>query len=187
MYTIDGSSVPTVIKCDSANAVISPRIPNANYRFTLQAADSGSIFGNTHSLITASAPVYEGHALSADNLDAHLLVTPEEDWSFETTGKDAFSDSFQAKDALSLVLHSPNSFYLEDEDVHILYVFRDGSGNVLPDIAGEADANWRDIWLAGSYNYGELDLPTAPESAGSYSLSVYFNGQAVTVLNFTIS
>ena len=188
MYTIDGSSVPTVVRCDSANAVISPRIPNARYDFTLQAADSSSIFGNVHSLITASAAVYEGHALSADRLDAHLLVTPEEeDWRYETVGKNAFSEEFSAGDALSLVLHSPGSFYLEDEDIHILYVFRDGSDNVLPDLTGESDANWRDIWLAGSYNYGELDIPTAPKAAGEYSLSVYFNGQAVTVLDFTIN
>lgn len=188
MYTVDGSSVPTVVRCDSANAVISPRVPNANYGFTIQAADSSSIFSNVHSLITASAGVYEGHALSADRLDAHLLVTPEEeDWHYETVGKDAFSESFNAGDALSLVLHSPGSFYLEDDDIHILYVFRDGSGNVLPDLTGQSDANWRDIWLAGGYNYGELDLPTAPKTAGNYSLSVYFNGQAVTVLNFTIN
>ena len=188
MYTVDGNAVPTVVRCDSANAVITPRIPNANYGFTVQAADSSSIFGNVHSLITASAAVYEGHALSADHLDAHLLVTPdEEDWRYETVGKTAFSEEFSAGDALSLVLHSTRSFYLEDEDIHILYVFRDSSGNVLPDLTGEADANWRDIWFSGSYNYGELDLPNAPQTAGEYSLSVYFNGQAVTVLNFTIN
>lgn len=188
MYTVDGSEVPTVVRCDSANAVLSPRIPNANYTFSIQAADSTSMFGNEYRFITASAAVYEGHALSADNLDAHLLVTPQDaDWTYETTGKASFSDTFQAGDALSLVLHSNGSFYLEDEDIHILYVFRDGSGNVLPDLTGEADANWRDIWLAGSYNYGELDIPTSPNAAGDYSVSVYFNGQAVTVLNFTVN
>lgn len=188
MYTIDSSEIPTVVRCDSTNAVLSPRIPNANYSFSIQAADSTSMFSNEYSLITSSAAVYEGHALSADRLDAHLLVTPEaEDWTYETTGKTAFSDTFQVGDALSLVLHSTGSFYLEDEDIHILYVFRDSSGSVLPDLTGESDTNWRDIWLAGSYNYGELDIPTAPKTAGDYSLSVYFNGQAVTVLNFTVN
>lgn len=186
MYTIDGSSVPNVIKCNSANAVIQPRIPNAKYVFTIQAADSTSIFSNVHSHITASAAVFEGNGLSADDLDAHLLVTPEEGWTYETVGRDAFSDTFASGDALSLVLHCGNNFYLQAMDIQALYVFRDAFGNVLPDLTGEAELTWKDLWYAGDYHYGELDLPTAPTTAGDYSLSVYFNGQAVTVLNFTI-
>ena len=186
MYTIDGSATPNVVKCNDANAVIQPRIPNAKYAFTIQAADSTSIFSNVHTHITGSATVFEANGLSADSLDAHLLVTPEEGWTFDKVGKDAFSDTFAVGDALSLVLHCGENFYLQDLPLHVVYVFRDAFGNVLPDLTGEREIGWKDLWFAGDYHYGELDLPTAPDAAGDYSLSVYFNGQAVTVLNFTV-
>lgn len=187
MYTIDGSSVPNVIKCNDANAVIQPRIPSAKYEFTVQAADSTSIFSNVHSHITAGAQVFEANGLSADSLDAHLLVTPEEEgWTYETVGKEAFSDTFAAGDSLSLVLHSSDNFYLQDFSLNVLFVFRDAFGNVLPDYTGESEIGWKDLWYARDYHYGELYLPTAPDTAGDYSLSIYFNGLAVAVLNFTM-
>ncbi len=187
MYTIDGSEVPTVIKCADPSAVIAPRIPNAKYTFTIQAADSTSIFSNVREFITGSAEVFQSNGLSANNIDAHLLVTPEEEnWTYEKVGRDAFSDSFSAGDALSLVLHSSSNFYLNSEELRILYVFRDGSGNVLPDLVCEDTHDWQKLWQAGNYHYGELDLPAAPDAAGDYSLSVYINGQSVAVLNFTM-
>lgn len=188
MYTVDGSSVPNVIKCNSANAVISPRIPNAKYVFTIQAADSTSIFGNVLSHVTGSAEIFQANGLSAEKLDAHLLVTPdEEDWSFNTVGTEAFSDTFSVGDPLSLVLHCTSDFYLNSLDLDILYVFRDGFGNVLPELTGQAQMDWTDLWYGGNYHYGELDLPTAPTAAGEYSLSIYFNAQAIAILKFTVN
>lgn len=187
MYTIDGSTVPNVVKCNSANAVITPRIPNAKYTFTIQAADSTSIFSNVHSLITDSASVFEASGLSAEKIDAHMVKTPQdEDWTYEKVGKEAFTNSFTVGDSLSLVLHASTDFYIPTQELRILYVFRDAFGNVLPDLTSQAIDDWKEMWMGGNYHYGELDVPTAPSSAGEYSLSVYFNGCAVTVLNFTM-
>lgn len=188
MYTIDGSSVPNLIKCNDPNAVITPRIPNAKYVFTIQAADNTSIFGNVISHITSSAAVFESNGLSANSMDLHLLATPSrEDWTYESVGRDAFADSFDAGQALSLVLHSSSNFYLKNETLDVLYVFRDAYGNVLPDLTGQCREEWNDLWFAGDYHYGELDLPTTPDTAGKYSLSVYFNGKSVAVLDFTMN
>lgn len=187
MYTIDGSAVPNVVKCSSASAVITPRIPNAKYTFTIQAADSTSIFSNVHSLIPASASVFETSGLSAEKMDAHLVKTPQDaDWTYEKIGKEAFTDTFAAGDSLSLVLHASTDFYIPSQELRILYVFRDAFGNVLPDLTSQAADDWKELWMGGNYHYGELDVPTAPDAPGQYSLSVYFNGCAVTVLNFTM-
>lgn len=187
MYTIDGSAVPNVVKCSSASAVITPRIPNAKYTFTIQAADSTSIFSNVHSLIPASASVFETSGLSAEKMDAHLVKTPQDaDWTYEKIGKEAFTDTFAAGDSLSLVLHASTDFYIPSQELRILYVFRDAFGNVLPDLTSQAADDWKELWMGGNYHYGELDVPTAPGAPGQYSLSVYFNGCAVTVLNFTM-
>jgi hypothetical protein len=35
--------------------------------------------------------------------------------------------------------------------------------------------------------YGKLTIPVMPEEPGTYSVSIYFNGAAVTKQNFTIA
>lgn len=187
VYTIDGSEVPNVIKCSQAKTVISPRIPNAKYEFTIQAADNTSIFNNIHSHTCGSAAVYEKNGMSADKIEAHMLVTPEkENWTYANVGKDAFTDTFTVGQKLSVVFHALENFYLKEEDLTILFVFRDAFGNVLPDLTCERPGEWKQLWLAGDYHYGELDVPTAPTEPGDYSLCIYFNGKAMTALNFSI-
>ena len=73
------------------------------------------------------------------------------------------------------------------EDDQGWYVIRDAHGNVLPDLVSQEKGYWKDIWYAGDYHYGELDLPTAPETAGDYSLSIYFNGFRVATMDLRIT
>ena len=44
-----------------------------------------------------------------------------------------------------------------------------------------------DLFFDGNYQLGELNLPKAPTEAGSYSITVYFNGSPVANNSFTIS
>ena len=188
MYSIDSSNIPDVIKCEEATAVISPRIPGAKYEFVLQAADGTSIFSNVHTYTCPNAAVYEGNGLSGDSINAHLVKTPEEaDWRFDRIGEDAFTDQFAVGDKISIVLHAKTDFYLNKEDLEILYVIRDGYGNVIPDYVSQDTGNWKDIWSGGNYHYGELDLPKAPDKAGDYSLCIYFNNTAIAVIKFSVT
>ena len=166
MYTIDDSDPPSVVKCDDASAEISPRLPSADYRFTIQAADGTSIFSNEHTYKCPSAEIFQGQALSADKITGYLLKTPEGEWSYESEGKEAFSDTFTSGDSLSLVLQASVNFYLEKEDISVMYVFRDGSGNVLPDLVSQETVDWEELWYDGDYHMGELNIPKAPTEPG---------------------
>lgn len=188
MYSIDGSNTQNVVKCSEPTAEISPRVPSATYEFVIQSADGTSIFGNVHSYTCPGASVYEGNGLSANNITAHLVKTPEEEnWQFEHVGTDAYTDTFAVGDKISVVLHGEANFYVPEDALDILYVIRDGFGNVLPQYISEDTGDWKDIWYAGDYHFGELDVPTAPNTAGDYSLSIYFNGMAITVITFTVT
>lgn len=187
MYTIDDSDPPSVVKCDDASAEISPRLPSADYRFTIQAADGTSIFSNEHTYKCPSAEIFQGQALSADKITGYLLKTPEGEWSYESEGKEAFSDTFTSGDSLSLVLQASVNFYLEKEDISVMYVFRDGSGNVLPDLVSQETVDWEELWYDGDYHMGELNIPKAPTEPGDYSLSLYFNNKAVIYITFSIT
>ena len=188
MYTIDGSETPNVVKCTEPNAVISPRIPSAKYQFTIQAADGTSIFGNVNTYTCPNASVYDDHGLSADFITAHLVKTPDtEDWHFESVGTGAYTSEFTVGDKISVVLQGTANFYVPEDPLNILYVIRDGYGNVIPKYISEDTGDWKEIWYAGDYHYGELDVPTAPDAPGDYSLSIYFNGLAITVITFTVT
>ncbi len=187
MYTIDSNATPSVIKCEDPNAVVAPRIPGASYHFELQAADSRSVFNGTYSHTCATPEVFETQGLNAENIGARMLKTPDTEWRYESVGKDAFQDSFAAGEKLSLVLEASTSFYLEEEEISILYVFRDGEGNVLPELVQRDTVDWKALWYAGDYHKGELDIPKAPTKPGNYSLCLYFNNTSVVVINFTIT
>lgn len=188
MYTVDGSDSKNVVKCSTPSATITPRIPGAKYQFTIQAADATSIFSNVQTYTCPAAQSFEANGLSAGDITGQLLKTPDnETWTYDSVSQDAFTDQFAAGDKISIVLHGSTNFYLTDMELKILYVIRDAHGNALPDLASQADGNWRDIWYGGDTHYGELDLPTTPTTAGDYELSIYFDGAQVAVINFSIT
>ena len=186
MYGFAGSDKQSVMKCSTASVVITPRVPSATYLFSLQAADSTTVFGREYSYTTPKPEIFADAGLTAESITGHLLKTPDGEWSFESEGKESFSDSFRVGDKLSLVLHSKIGFYLPEQEMEVLYVFRDENGSVLPDQVVKDTIIWKDLWYDGDYHYGELDIPTAPEEAGSYSLSLYFDNAAVIYITFTI-
>ncbi|MBQ8834878.1 MAG: fibronectin type III domain-containing protein [Oscillospiraceae bacterium] len=188
MYGFAGSDKQSVMKCEEPTAVISPRVPSATYTFTLQAADNTSVFGGEQSYTSPTPEIFSDNdlALSADSITGHLLKTPDGEWSFESVGKESFSDTFSSGDKLSLVLQSSIGFYLHEREMSVLYVFRNGNGSVVPDLVSTDTINWKDLWYDGDYHYGELDIPTAPTEPGKYSLSLYFNNAAVIYITFTV-
>jgi hypothetical protein len=72
-------------------------------------------------------------------------------------------------------------------DLAVMYVIRDGNGNVLSQYISQETRDWKDLWYDADYHNGELTIPKVPETPGNYSVSVYFNNLAVTATNFTIS
>lgn len=190
MYTIDGSESSNVIKCDSPSATIKPQLPGAVYQFTILASDSTSIFGNVQDYTCPEAEdfAYEESGLTAQDIEAHLVKTPDsEGWRFDSMSTDDFTDQFQTGDGISLVLHGTTNFHLLGYELNILYVIEDAHGNILPDYTSQDSTWWKELWYAGDYHYGELDIPTVPTTPGSYKLNVYFNGQKVTALDFSIT
>ena len=85
-----------------------------------------------------------------------------------------------------MVLHANTNYYINSADVPLLYVIRDGNGNVITDLISQEVRDWRNLWYGGDYHYAELDIPQVPTEPGSYSLSLYINHQAVTIIQFTI-
>lgn len=189
LYTLDGiTDQQNVVKCKDASAVIEPRIPSAEYTFTIQAADATSVFNSVHKHVSANAEVFTNEGLSANKISAHLLKTPDEaDWTIDSIGTDAYTDTFLPGESISIVLTASDNFYLPEMDISVMYVIRDGNGSVLSQYISQETRDWKALWYEADYHNGELTIPDIPEEPGNYSVSVYFNNLAVTATNFTIS
>ena len=187
IYTVDGSG-NQVIPCKKAEAKIAPLIPGANYKFTLESADSRTVFNNTKSHHTADAEVFTEQAYVHENVSIHLLKTPEDkEWHFETVAAEDFTNTFAVGDAASMVFDSSTSVYIPGTKTKALFIIRDAYGNVLPEMVTEVTVTWKNIWTKGSAKTGELDIPRLPSVPGKYVMELYFNGGSVGRFDITVT
>ena len=187
MYSIDGSDYQSVVKCDGASGVITPRVHGATYEFEIRSADGISIFENILTYSSPNAGIFEENALPAESIKANLLVTPTvENWSYKDVNKDNFTSTFTLGSPISILLEATKDFLVPDVDVNILYVIRDANHKVVTELIGTETINWRTMWVNTDYHYCELDLPRVPETPGKYTLALYFNGDAIMTIEFTV-
>ena len=187
-YTLDNSTEANIVKAADASAQITPLIPNTTYHIAIEAPDSTSIFNNTKKYTTSSAAAFSCQGLSADKITSRLLVTPQsEKWLADDVEESDYSSSFAPGDKISMVLEGTVKFYVNHEDIDVMFVIRDGDGNPLPALVAQETIDWYDLFFDGNYQLGELNIPKVPTKSGSYRVDVYFNGSLVTSAPFTIS
>ena len=188
MYTMNNSDASSVVKCAEAKGTITPLIPETTYNVTLQLTTDTSIFGAAGSYTTAAAETFATQGLSADKIQSRLLKTPDNaNWLADDVKDEDYATTFTSGDKLSMVLEATVKFYVEHEDIDVMYVYRDSDGNPLPSLISEETIDWYDLFYDGKYQLGELDLPKAPTQSGDYTITVYFNGSPVASNSFTIS
>lgn len=187
LYTVDASPTPVVIPCEEPSAVIDPRIPDARYRFVIQAADGTTVFNSIYTYESTETASFEEHGLKAETVQADMLITPTDpNWRYETINDSSFTDTFGVGDAISVVLRAQSPFYQPGYETRILYVFRDTHGNVFQDLTAQETVYWKNIWSGGDVKTGELDVPTAPGTPGSYVLEIYIDSMLMAQLPLTV-
>lgn len=191
LYTIDGSDRQEVVQCENNSAVIEIRVPAATYDLSIQAADGSSVFGGSYSYHCPGAAVFEDDSLFfyAKDLTVNLLKTPAKDgWSYKDVNGGDFTTTFSSGDSISVLMHCSNKFYLpKDRSVSVLYVIRNSEQQVMAELIGTEVWNWYTMWWNTDYRYCELNVPAVPSDPGEYTLSIYFNGYAITSLAFSIT
>lgn len=180
IYTLDSSNLPSAVKVYDTNAVIAPRIPGAVYHFTVQASNDISVFGGTQDYSCPAAADYDNGGVSRANINVKLLVTPDdENWVENPVSGDSITQLFSLGDPISVVLQNNYGVYLNDDEINILYVYRDSAGNAAPELIGEQTLSWREIWGRNSAYTARLNVPVSPVVVGSYTLDIYFNGKLI--------
>lgn len=188
MYAVDGAITQNLEKCSGPSLTISPAVPGATYSFIITSPDDVTVFKDQQSYTTGEPEVFMDHALTAYKITAKTLPTPEgDDWRADDVLGTDYTSDFTAGQHISLVLHASVAFYLDNADTTVLYVIRDGDGNVVSSLTAQETLNWKDLWSPGDYHDCELDLPKLPATAGSYTAEIYFNWQLAASADFTVS
>lgn len=186
-YTIDGHTEAT-LSCPSSAVTITPMIPNAMYDFSIQSADGTTVFGGAYSHTMKDGGMYVGHAVSGYQIRTTLLATPSRaGWTNANTSVAEFTDPITPGRNMSAVLHVLAPFYLNEEDVTMVFVVRDENGKVVPESTATRTADWSNMWDKEDYHFASMNIGKAPNQAGKYTLTIYFNGKFVNETKFTVS
>lgn len=186
-YTMGTGKDAMVVKTEVNQAVIQPTIPNSVYNLNIQAANDSTVFGGTASYTSAAAPVFNDKSVNGADVTASFCPTPNKsNWTYKDIADDAYTATYTPGSRVSMVLYSPAKAGRSNDDISVMFVFRDSQGNALPQLTSTMTGNWNDLWNNRS-RYCSLNLPAIPDTDGQYTVEVYFNRALVVTKNLTIS
>ena len=173
-YTVNGGKAQTITS-DTNAADIKPVIPGASYEV--------SVAGITATHKTANAEKFADYGITTEHITGSLCITPDADkWDFEDVT--TYTKEFSVGDSISAVVYINTKVEFNSADVDVLYVVRDGNGNIIPELCHGQTMDWKTMW---TNRYFYPTLPTAPTAAGSYTMELYFNGALALSKVFTIN
>ena len=168
-----------VSNANSATIPADKLLPGASYTYSLALKNGDKLEGTPEGTFTTPAAqkftdynfgsVYVGLYLrpSKDNWTAKNLSTTRTSYS-----KDEF---------VAFAVQSINSVKSSSDEVAITYVVR-GSDGAIADFSAGSQV-WDDMW---SKNLFIGSLPRTPQTAGTYTLEIYFNGRLAASKDFSV-
>lgn len=175
-----GTDLEEVLEVSGAGCSI-PALPETAYTFTLAVASEAEIRGETTATVTTpAAERFTDLGIQATGTTIGTYYTPtKENWTEKDLGGGTVR--FKSDDSITFRIAVGSSPDESDEEVHIQYVIRDGSGRLVH--VEERDAVWNTLWDGRQWME---QIPWLPETPGSYSFTVLVNGKRMGTINFTL-
>lgn len=185
-YTINGSETVMSTTTSENRTVIKPAIPSAKYVFTVRAADSTPTVCEPCTVQTAETEDftvnYAGNVVTKDNLRFSLCKRPMlNTWSHNDLRESDYTTSFRIGENAGYVIFLNKRYDLSYETITTAFVIQDENDKIIS--ISSVEKTWTDMWYK---NYCELDIPSMPNVAGNYTISVYFNGLFAVKQAFSI-
>ena len=182
LYTVDGSEEQQVIRCEGTSGVIAPIVPGSIYAITVQPANGNTAFGGTTTYEAPKAATFSGYLISASDMTFKMCKTPTKtNWTFNDVSKKNIRTNFTVGEKASFGVTINHEYSSSSDKIVTLFVIRDANGKIVS--AATQTQKWSSMW---SRSFGRLNIPAMPDTAGNYSIEIYFNGAFVTSQNFTM-
>lgn len=183
LYTVDSSGEQQVVACTENKGTIKPLIPGGHYSIVIKPANGGTVFNGEAEFDAPAAPTFQAFSFKAEDMKLSMCLTPQkEGWDKNDVSKKNYKTAFKVGESASFVMRLNKNSGETDDDVTTLYVIRDSQGKLVSN--KYETRTWDQMWYKKD---GKLTIPFMPEQIGTYTVEIYFNGEAVTTQSFEIT
>lgn len=181
-YSVDGSTTHEINVTEGTSVYVTPYIPDSTYSFSLLTASGENIIGGSVNFTTDTAVDFSGYGATADTMTFNMCRTPDySGWDRYDLSSSDYTTDYEVGEAASFLVRLHNEYDISSDEIVTSYVIRNTDGTVVS--ISSKTGTWSSLWYR---NYGEFDIPALPTTAGSYVVTVYFNGAFAGEENFRI-
>lgn len=182
MYTVDGSPAMELADISKNTAELNNIIPNSTYVFKLQIKEGPDVLGGHISTKTPEGKSFSDYGVKAKNMKFSMCETPsKKNWDKGDLSSSDYKNTFASDEKASFLVKLSKSPKSSKDKVTTTYVVRKKDNTIIN--ISSTTSTWNKMW---SNRYCELNVPTTPNAAGDYSISIYFNGALAHSQNFTV-
>jgi hypothetical protein len=182
-YTVDGGS-PITVSCKE-NAAKIPLYPGSKYEIDVRPVGDITCFGKHLSYEADKAPMFSKYKVSAKDMSFYMCRTPKKDnWDRFDVPRSDYTETFQIGEKASFLVELWKNHKKSSDKITVTYVISTEDG--IPVSLNTTENTWKKLW---DKKFCELDIPKMPETAGKYTIDIYFNGKKINkdVLSFSIT
>ena len=185
-YTVNGSEKYTV-QCTTNTCTISPVLPGAVYDISFDLPDDFTVFGGTAQYSAPDGGRFEGYGVTWEDFSFRMCWTPANTgWRWYDLYETDFTSVFAVGDKASFILELDGRYTNAADDIQTLFVIRDAQGNIVS-INNGRTRQWKSMWSTFNGRAGtEFNIPAIPQTAGEYTVDVYFNNALLTSQAFIV-
>lgn len=172
-YTIDGGT-PITVSCPENTAQIT-MYPGSKYEIDVRPVGEATFFGKHLSYETEQVVKFANFGVTADDMSFYMCLTPKKaNWDRFDVPRSDYTQTFKVGVKASFLVELWKNYQKSDSKITVTYVIRTKDG--APVSMNSVDSTWNKLW---SKKFCELDIPQMPETAGEYTIDIYFNGQQI--------
>ena len=171
-YTVDGVQVAEAVKTNSNSLTILSAVPNAEHVFTFAGANGESVLCEPVAVTATGENPFNAFGIKASNMRFNLCLRPSKaNWTYKDVSASSYTTTFSIGQKAGIAARILSKYYTSPEKVATVFVFKNAD-NAIVHICSTEEI-WGNMWVNG---YGTFDIPTLPNTPGSYTMEMYIDG-----------
>jgi len=185
-YDANGCESVTRVAGDMNKAELKPAVPGITYSISIRSADSVQTLCADFECTTPETDKFTlqvgNETITTENIMYSLCKRPANlSWTYQDIPNEDYTSKFKLSQEAAIVMFLNGEFDTVNQDIAVAYVVHDSEDQIIS-IDSEF-LNWNSMWID---KHCHLNVPTLPNAVGNYRVTIYFNGQLVAAIPFTI-